>query len=207
MMLIETVPVGPLQVNCYIVGCSDTRQAMVVDPGEEGERVLQLLESLELELQLVVNTHAHFDHVGGNAYLVQQTGAELMLHPDDLPLLSSAAEHAAGFGLSATPSPQPSRLLHEGERVEFGSLGFDVLHLPGHSPGGICLYGHGHLFAGDVLFAGSVGRTDLPGGDHQLLISGIRQKLMVLPGATVVHPGHGPDTTIAAEKLYNPFVA
>jgi hydroxyacylglutathione hydrolase len=207
MMLVETVPVGPLQVNCYIVGCAETRQAMVVDPGAEGERILQLLESMELQLQLVVNTHAHFDHIGGNALLVQQTGAELLLHPADLPLLTRAAEHAAGFGLSTTPSPQPTRLLQEGDRVEFGNLGFAVMHLPGHSPGGICLYGHGHLFAGDVLFAGSVGRTDLPGGDHRLLISGIRQKLMVLPAATVVHPGHGPDTTIAAEQLHNPFVA
>jgi glyoxylase-like metal-dependent hydrolase (beta-lactamase superfamily II) len=207
MMLIEAVPVGPLQVNCYIVGCPETNQAMVVDPGAEGEKILQLLESLELQLQLVVNTHAHFDHVGGNALLVKQTGAELLLHPADLPLLDRAAEHAAGFGLAATPSPQPTRLIQEGERVEFGSLGFDILHVPGHSPGGVCLYGHGHLFAGDVLFAGSIGRTDLPGGDHRLLISGIRQKLMVLPAATIVHPGHGPDTTIADERLHNPFIA
>jgi len=206
-MLIETVPVGPLQVNCHIVGCPETRQAMVIDPGAEGERILQLLESLQLRLQLVVNTHAHFDHIGGNAVLVRQPDVELLLHPDELPLLARAVDQAAAYGLQTTPSPQPTRLINEGERVEFGTLGFDVLHLPGHSPGGICLSGHGHLFAGDVLFAGSVGRTDLPGGDHQLLISGIRNKLLILPGATVVHPGHGPDTTIEAEKLYNPFVA
>jgi len=206
-MLIETVPVGPLQVNCYLVGCPETRQALVVDPGDEGERLLQLLKSLDLQLKLVVNTHAHFDHVGGNAVLAAQPGVELLLHPDDLPLLGRATAQAAAYGLQTTPSPQPTRLVKEGDRIECGSLGFDVLHLPGHSPGGICLFGHGHLFAGDVLFAGSVGRTDLPGGDHQLLISGIRKKLLPLPGTTVVHPGHGPDTTIAAEKLYNPFVA
>jgi hydroxyacylglutathione hydrolase len=206
-MLIETVPVGPLQVNCYLVGCPVTRQALVVDPGAEGERLLQRLDSLELTLKLVVNTHAHFDHVGGNAVLAAQPGIELLLHPDDLPLLSRATAQAAAYGLNTLASPEPTRLIREGERVECGSLGFEVLHLPGHSPGGICLYGHGHLFAGDALFAGSVGRTDLPGGDHELLIAGIRRKLMSLPGATVVHPGHGPDTTIEAERLYNPFVA
>lgn len=205
-MLLKTIPVGPLQVNCYLVGCPKTRQAMVVDPGDEGERIGQLIDALDLQLKLVVNTHGHFDHIGGNAVLLSRPGVELLLHPDDLPLLERAADHAAVYGLQVSPSPQPTRLIREGDRVECGSLSFTVVHLPGHSPGGICLLGHGHLFAGDALFAGSVGRTDLPGGNHEQLIAGIRGKLLPLPGATIVHPGHGPDTTIEAEKLENPFL-
>lgn len=206
-MLVEVLPVGPLQVNCYIVGCPESRAAMVVDPGDEGEKILGRVKSLDLKVALVVNTHGHFDHIGGNKLLVERSGAPLLIHAADQPLLEHAPAHAAAYGLSTTPSPQPDRLLAEGDQVDCGNLQFSVLHVPGHSPGSICLNGHGHIFVGDVLFAGSVGRTDLPGGNHEQLISGIRRKLMILPDETVVHPGHGPDTTIGEEKLYNPFVA
>lgn len=205
-MLVQTIVVGPLQVNCYLVGCEVTRQALVIDPGADGERILAALADRGLSLQTIVNTHGHFDHIGANRLLVEATGARLLLHAGDLPLLRNARQHAAVYGLATEPSPEPDSLLEDGDTVSVGELSLAVLHTPGHSPGGICLYGEGHLFVGDTLFAGSVGRTDLPGGDHEQLIAGIRDKLLPLPAATVVHPGHGPDTDLGREQRHNPFL-
>ena len=129
-----------------------------------------------------------------------------MIHRQDAALYRTAQQHAALFGLTSTPSPEADRLLEEGDTIVVGNLTFAVMHVPGHSAGGICLFGHGHVFAGDALFAGSIGRTDLPGGDHDLLVTGIRDRLFALPDETLVHPGHGPDTTIGEEKRSNPFV-
>ncbi len=205
-MIIRTLPVGPLQVNCYVIGCPHTKKAMIVDPGDEGENILNVLEQEGLELALVVNTHGHFDHVGANSLVIEQTGVELCMHRDDLPLLQVAAKYAEGYGLPAVESPEPQRFLANGDIVEVGDLRFEVIHTPGHSPGGICLYGEGHLFCGDTLFAGSIGRTDLPGGNLEQLLGHINSQLMVLPDATIVHPGHGPESTIGREKSVNPFV-
>jgi hydroxyacylglutathione hydrolase len=205
-MRVEALVVGPLQVNCFIASCPETGAALVVDPGDDGALILTRLRSLGLDLRTIVNTHGHFDHVGANRMLVEETGADLLIHKADLPLLLRAEQHAAAYGLRTVSSPAPSRTLDGGEHLRLGNLVFEIVHVPGHSPGGICLLAEGHLFSGDALFAGSIGRTDLPGGDHEALIEGIRRRLLVLPAATVVHPGHGPDTTIGREKATNPFI-
>jgi glyoxylase-like metal-dependent hydrolase (beta-lactamase superfamily II) len=206
-MILESLPTGPLQVNCYILGCEVTRQAAVIDPGGDVPQILALLKQHDLQLQLVINTHGHFDHIGGNRQLLAATGAELLLHQADSTLLASAAKHAAAFGMQTDMSPAPQRLLNGGEQLALGELLIDVLHTPGHTPGGICLLIEDQVIVGDTLFAGSIGRTDLPGGDHQTLINSIREKLLILPDATVAHPGHGPSTSIGREKSYNPFLS
>jgi len=205
-LVVHQMSVGPLQVNCFVVSCSKTGEAMIVDPGEEGERILFLTEKEGLNISKVVNTHGHFDHIGANQKIVESSGAELLIHADDLPLLQNARNHAEVYGLTVTASPEPDRLLAQGDTFQVGELSFSVFHVPGHSPGGICLLGEGHLFVGDVLFSGSIGRTDLPGGNFDSLVKGVRERLFSLPDETIVHPGHGPDTTIGRERQTNPFV-
>ncbi len=205
-MIVKSLPTGPLEVNCYIVGCEATGKAMVIDPGGDVPAILALAAENDLTVVCVVNTHGHFDHIGGNRRLLEATRAELMIHAADRPLLERADEHAAVFGLTAEPSPAPDRELVDGEILRLGELEFKVIHTPGHSPGGICLWSGDYVFVGDTLFAGSVGRTDLPGGDHAALIRNIREKLLLLPEPTRVCPGHGPLTTIGREKDHNPFL-
>ena len=205
-LLVHQLSVGPLQVNCFVVACQKTREAMVIDPGEDGPRILQLAESNGYQVKKIVNTHGHFDHIGANQPVKEATGAVLMMHEADLPLLQNARSHAQAYGLTVSPSPDPDKFLDEGDVFSVGEQSFSVFHVPGHSPGSICLLSDGHLFVGDVLFAGSIGRTDLPGGDFDALVEGVREKLFRLPADTIVHPGHGPDTTIGREKQMNPFV-
>ena len=200
------MPTGPLEVNCYLVGCEKTKKAVAIDPGGSADRILNRLRECDLTLELVINTHGHFDHIGANRRLTEATGAELLIHRDDRPLLLQAEQHAAMFGLSAETSPEPDRDLADGDILTLGDLEFRVLHTPGHSAGGICLYVEDCLFVGDTLFAGSIGRTDLPGGNYQQLINSIRGKLLCLPDQTRVFPGHGPATTIGREKQHNPFL-
>lgn len=206
-MIIHAMPLGPLQANCFIVGCEKTRKAAVVDPGGDDDRLLAALDKENLELGVVVNTHGHFDHVGGNKAIIAATGAELMIHKQDAPMLEHLVQSAAAWGMRAEASPTPDRLLEDGDLIDFGDLQFKVIHTPGHSPGGICLHVDKEkaLFVGDTLFVSSIGRTDLPGGDYDTLIRSIQTRLFVLPDETAVYNGHMEPTTIGQEKRFNPF--
>ena len=199
------MPVGPLQANCHIVGCEDTKKAAVIDPGGDTDRILLALAKEKLTLTAIINTHGHFDHVAGNPALKKATGADLMIHPLDAPLLRQAAKSAAQWGLKVDNSPQPDRLLNDGDTIVVGSITLTVLHTPGHSPGGICLWTDRVVFVGDTLFDGSIGRSDFPGGDLHILITSIRTKLFALPDDVAVYPGHMTTTTIEREKKFNPF--
>lgn len=205
-MKINRLIVGPLQVNCYIVSDENSREAIVIDPGDDGEKLLSLIQQHELTVRYIVNTHAHFDHVGANEFIKNATGAELLIHREDDMLLGNTPEQARIFGMTAPSSPKADRYLNHGDIITVGTVNFTVLHTPGHSAGGICLVGGGVVFTGDTLFAGSIGRTDLFGGDLSTLITSIRKYLLSLPDNTVVLPGHGPDTTIGEERLENPFL-
>jgi glyoxylase-like metal-dependent hydrolase (beta-lactamase superfamily II) len=206
-MKIETIVVGPLQVNCYLLICEETGKAAVIDPGADSALIMQAVAAADCDVTHIINTHGHFDHIGANKRIKDATGADLLIHADDVQLLQQAGMHASVYGLTAEDSPLPDRLISVGEPLHVGNLEIDIIHVPGHSPGSVCLHVGNHLIVGDVLFSESIGRTDLPGGDHQLLIQGIREKLLVLPDATIVHPGHGPDTSIGHEKIANPFIS
>ncbi|MFO7913048.1 MAG: MBL fold metallo-hydrolase [Desulfotignum sp.] len=205
-MIIKKLSVGPIMANCFILGCEQTKEAVVIDPGDEPDRILMALAEAELKVAYLIDTHGHFDHVGANKKMKEVTGAVLAIHPDDAPMLSELSRSAATFGLAAENSPEPDMLLNDGDKITFGTITLTVIHTPGHSRGGICLYTKGHLFAGDTLFAGSIGRTDLPGGDYDTLIASIKNKLLNLPEDTVVYTGHGPETTLMNEKRMNPFL-
>lgn len=206
-MIIAALPVGLIQTNCYVVGCEETKKGAVIDPGGHPERILAEVERHGLTIKYVLDTHAHFDHTDANGAIVEATGAPLALHREDWPLLT-ASGGAALFGMRADPSPPPDVELHDGDVLEIGTLTFQVLHTPGHTPGHVCFYepDEGVLFDGDVLFYRGVGRTDLPGGSWQQLLDSIRDVLFALPDDTVVHSGHGPATTIGEEKRLNPWL-
>jgi hydroxyacylglutathione hydrolase len=205
-VIIKKLEVGPIMANCFILGCETTKEAVVVDPGDDADRILMELAKSDLKVKYLINTHGHFDHVGANKKMKEVTGAQIGIHPDDESMLGELSQSALMFGMSVENSPPADFLLNEGDDVTFGEITLKVIHTPGHSMGGICLYTKGHLFAGDTLFAGSIGRTDLPGGDYDTLISSIKDKLLGLDEDTIVYTGHGPETNIASEKRMNPFL-
>ncbi|HEY31947.1 MAG TPA: MBL fold metallo-hydrolase [Dehalococcoidia bacterium] len=206
-MIIRKLELGPFAANCYIVGSESTREGMIIDPGTMPEEILNNVEELGLKIKIIVLTHHHMDHVGALAAVKEATGAEVAIHADDARHLRGGGPMAQLFGLSRE-APTPDRLLKEGDVIDIGELHFQVLHTPGHSPGGICLLekDEGVVFSGDTLFQFSIGRTDFPGGSHEGLIKNIKDKLMVLPDNTTVYTGHGPDTTIGIERRVNPFL-
>jgi glyoxylase-like metal-dependent hydrolase (beta-lactamase superfamily II) len=206
-LILVTLPVGLIQTNCYVVGCPETKQGAIIDPGGDAQRILGEVERQGLAIQYVLNTHGHFDHTDANGSVVKATCAPLAIHPLDKPLLQ-AAGGAAWFGMAATPSPPPDRELQDGDELKVGKLSLRVLHTPGHTPGHVSFYEpvDGILLDGDVLFYRGIGRTDLPGGDFRTLLDSIRRVLFSLPESTLVYSGHGPATTIGDEKRLNPWL-
>lgn len=208
-MFIETLTLGSLSENCYIVADEQTGAAVVFDPGDEAQRILAILRARQLEVKLIANTHGDVDHVMAVAPVKRITGAPFAIHPADIPLLKRAhAQYVQWFGTLAEPPPDPDLELFDGQELEVDGLKFTVLHTPGHTQGSVCFYFPRDrvLVSGDTLFQGGVGRTDRPMGNWRQLVESIRTKLLVLPDETVVYPGHGPPTTIGREKTLNPFL-
>ena len=202
---LEAFTLGPVACQGYLLWTPSTRRAAVIDPGGDPAPILARLRAENRVLDSILNTHGHGDHILGNAELARATGAPVAVHPADAPMLTDPARNlSAAFGWPVT-SPPPARSLAEGEPVRFGGAVLEVLETPGHSPGSVCLFGAGSLFSGDLLFAGSVGRTDLPGGDAHTLRRSLA-RLDRFDGGTRVHPGHGPETTLAEERAENPFL-
>lgn len=206
-MFIKKLTVGPLESNCYLVADEETREGIIIDPGEEGERILKIVTREGVVPRYLVNTHGHIDHIGANGYLKGKIeGLKLGIHAADTRMLINARESLSNFAGGELASPPADFLLQEGDEITLGKKSLKVIHTPGHTPGGICLLGEGKIFTGDTLFAGSVGRTDLPGGSMELLTKSLRKKLMVLPEETIIYPGHGESSTIGREKISNPFI-
>jgi glyoxylase-like metal-dependent hydrolase (beta-lactamase superfamily II) len=215
-LIIESFPVGAFHCNCVILGDEERREAIVVDPGDEIERIAEVLDHYRLTLKHTVHTHGHLDHIGAAGLLRQQRGSRACIHAADLPLWKAYPEQAAMFGLPVIELPEPDLLIAEGDHIEAGAIRLEVMETPGHTPGSLCFRlaeggaaasGGPVLFSGDTLFWKGIGRTDLWGGDYLTLMASLRERLFTLPVETVVHPGLGPLTSIGDERRSNPFLA
>ena len=206
-MILKMLVVGAIQANCYILGCERTKQAAVIDPGDDVDKILVALAKDHLRCVQIINTHGHFDHTGGNKRLKEVTGAQLIIHRADAPMIENQASSGGMWGMKVENSPPPDRYVEEGDLITFGDVSLKVLHTPGHSEGGISLVTEKMVFVGDTLFAGSIGRTDFPGGDYEGLLQNVQKKIFTLGDDVLIYPGHGPKTTVGRERRSNPFFA
>ena len=205
-LVIEHLMVGPLQSNCFIVGDEVSGEAVIIDPGGDGDMILNTVNRKPWKVTAILNTHAHFDHIAANAVVVKGTGAPLMAPKDDSLYMTKAHIAARMYGMEVDASPEPDKLLEDGDTVDLGDEKIKMISTPGHTPGGATFVTSIGIFPGDSIFAGSIGRTDLPGGDYETLIYSIKTRILVLDDDTPVYPGHGPATTVGRERTYNQFL-
>jgi len=209
-MILEQILVGSMDVFCYILVCEDTREAIIIDPGGDEGKIFNRCQDLRLTLKYIVNTHAHADHVSGNKELKRLTQAKIVIHEDDASMLTSLVHKGFAKMLGLTPSPKPDMTVKDNDIIKAGNIELRVIHTPGHSPGGMCLYDGKNLFTGDTLFVGEIGRTDLPGASYETLIHSLINRLAILPDETIVCPGHNYGATVSStierEKQQNPYI-
>jgi glyoxylase-like metal-dependent hydrolase (beta-lactamase superfamily II) len=208
-MILENVVVGIYQTNCYIIACQETGNGAVgavIDPGDQGDLIIQKIKDLGLNIKYIILTHGHLDHIGAVRELKEYTGADILIHEKDAEMLTDYSKNLSVYSENRVIQPKADRFLNDGDKIRVGNLTLTVIHTPGHTPGSISLKTDKYLFTGDTLFSGSIGRTDLPGGSYQQIIKSINEKLMLLNGDLLVLPGHGPETTLNREKVINPFL-
>jgi glyoxylase-like metal-dependent hydrolase (beta-lactamase superfamily II) len=211
MVNIEMIPVGMFQSNCFVVGCGDTGRGVVVDAGDEAETILAAVDRAHLQIEAVLTTHGHLDHVGALAEVIPALGVPMCLHREELETYKLIEHQATMFGLTAPKTVTVDRILETGDKITFGNVSAEVIHAPGHSRGSACFYfeeeSPPRIIVGDVLFRGSIGRTDLPGGSYEVMMETLKRVFLPIPDETIVYSGHGPETTVGEEKRTNPFLA
>lgn len=205
-MIIKRVIVSAYETNCYIVGCPETRLGAVIDPGDDGDNIIDQIKKLELDIKYIILTHGHIDHINAVRDVKEFSGADILIHEKDKEMLTSSYENLSVFTGDNINQPKADKTLNDGDKIQIGNLIFHVIHTPGHSPGSISLKTGIYIFSGDTLFAGSIGRTDFPGGSYNAIIRSIKEKLLIYDGDILVLPGHGPETTLESEKNFNPFL-
>ncbi len=203
---VETLVVGPIEENCYVLRDDDTDAGIIIDPGDNGQEILAYVRDNGIKVKLIVNTHGHWDHIGAVDFLRDELAVGLAIHADDASMLTATREEMAAYSVFAGGKRPAEILLKDGDTISFGNSSLKVIHTPGHTRGGICLYGGGCLFSGDTLFAGSVGRTDFPGGDYRAILHSVNIQLEQVDDETRVFPGHGPATRMGRERRCNPYL-
>jgi hydroxyacylglutathione hydrolase len=205
-MILKSIVVGPLEVNCFVLACEETKEGILIDPGDNVSGILDMINEDDIKITEIVATHGHFDHIGRVKTVKETLGVPFAIHEDDMFMVEGLVEIASFLDIDTDEAPEVDRFIQIGETISFGSESLSVVHTPGHAPGNVTLLWPGHALVGDVLFAGSIGRTDLEGSDPEVLMQSIKRELLTLPDETHVYPGHGSFTTIGQERANNPFL-